>query len=117
MKAITQVFKDLMTPDDQEQSWYYWACNQMAHAFLGALVAVLFGSYWLISVLLVACIKEFFDLLKKFNRRAVIDSLNDILFWVCGAGIVADYQNKFVYIMIVLCLICFGVYNRVKGKK
>ena len=116
MKRITQVFKDLMTPDAQEQSWYGWATNQLSHAFLGAVVALFTGAYWFAAVVILAVTKEGFDLYKVFNSRALLDSLNDILFWVFGAGMVSggDYRYWFAVGLIVLFII--GVYFRT-GKK
>jgi len=116
MKRITQVFKDLMTPDDQAQSWYGWATNQMSHAFLGALIATFTGAYWLIVTIAFAVTKEGFDLYKAFSGPALMDSITDILFWVGGAGSVSggDYRYWFVFGLFVLLSV--GVYFRVKRK-
>ena len=116
MKRITQVFKDLMTPDDQGQSWYAWATNQMSHAFLGALIATFAGAYWLVTVLGVAMAKEGFDLYKVFNSRAIVDSITDVLFWVGGAGVVAGGDYRYWFVGGLFILFCVGVYFRT-GKK
>lgn len=114
MKRITQVFKDLMTPDDQSQSWYGWATNQLSHAFLGAVVALFAGAYWFVVVIALAAIKEAFDLFKVFNRRALLDSLVDISFWLLGAGIVVSEEYKLWIIGAFLLLISVGVYPRIR---
>ena len=116
MKRITKVFKDLMTPDDQSQSWYAWATNQMSHAFLGALIATFAGGYWLIAVLGFAIAKEASDLYKVFNSRAIVDSITDILFWVGGAGVVAGGDYRYWFAVGLFCLLVAGVYCRVKRK-
>ena len=114
MKRITQVFKDLMTPDAQDSSWYGWVTNQLSHAFLGAVVALFAGAYWFVAVLTLAITKEGFDLYKGFSSHALLDSLNDILFWVMGAGAVASDSYKYWFIFGLFVLICIGSYYRVK---
>lgn len=116
MKRITQVFKDLMTPDDQALDWYGWVTNQMSHAFLGALIATFTGAYWLIVTIAFAVTKEGFDLYKAFSGPALLDSLNDILFWVMGAGTVSGGQLKFWFVLGLFVLLCFGAYCKVKRK-
>lgn len=103
-----------MTPDDQAQSWYAWATNQMSHAFLGALIAVFAGTYWFIAVLALAVTKEGFDLYKAFSSHALLDSLNDILFWVFGAGAVASDDYRYWFIFGLFIILCIGAYYRVK---
>jgi hypothetical protein len=116
MKRITRIFKDLMTPDDQSQSWYAWATNQMSHAFLGALIAVFTGGYWLVATLIVAVIKEILDLSKSFRSKALSDSLSDILFWVCGAGIVAGGEYGYWFAFVLFIMLVIGIRSRVKKK-
>ena len=116
MKRITQVFKDLMVPDDQAQSWYGWATNQMSHAFLGVLIADFSGGYWLVATIIVAVIKEILDLSESFRSKALSDSLSDILFFVCGAGIISggDYSHWFTAVLFIRLLI--GIRSRAKKK-
>jgi len=116
VKRITQIFKDLMTPDDQAQSWYGWVTNQMSHAFLGAIIATFTGAYWFIVTIAFAVTKEGFDLYRALSGPALLDSLNDILFWVMGAGAVAGGQFKFWFVFGLFVLLCFGAYYRVKRK-
>lgn len=116
MKRITQVFKDLMTPDDQARSWYSWATNQMSHAFLGAVVAMFSGAYWLIATMALAITKEGFDLYKGFSGRALLDSFNDIVFWVMGAGSVSGGNYKYWFIFGLFVLLSVGICFRVKRK-
>lgn len=116
MKRITRIFKDLMTPDDQSQSWYGWATNQMSHAFLGALIAVFAGAYWFWAALGVAVLKEGFDLYKVFSGPAVVDSITDILFWVGGAGAVSGEDYRYWFVFGLFVLLSVGVYFRVKRK-
>lgn len=105
-----------MTPDDQAQSWYGWATNQMSHAFLGALIAVFAGTYWVVSVLLVAVTKESFDLYRFFSINAIIDSLNDILFWIAGAGVVGSPEYRYWFLAGFFILLSVGIYFRIKKK-
>lgn len=114
MKRITQVFKDLMTPDSQDQSWYAWATNQLSHAFLGAIIATFTGSYWLVVTIIFAVTKEGFDLYRAFSSKALLDSRNDILFWVLGAGTVAGGNYKYWCASVLFVLFCYGVYSRIK---
>jgi hypothetical protein len=116
MKRITEVFKYLMKPDAQEQSWYAWATNQMSHAFLGALIAVFAGAYWLITTLGVAVAKEGFDLYKLFTWPSLSDSLTDILFWVGGAGVVAGGDYRYWFVLGLFVLLAAGIYFRIKRK-
>lgn len=117
MKSITKVFKDLMTPDSQSGDWYSWATNQMAHAFLGACIAVFAGAYWLYITIVAASAKEVFDLMKVFNFGAVIDSLTDIFFWLSGAGIVSGGQYRIYFLILALVVLCVGIYFRLKSWK
>ncbi len=116
MKWTTRIFKDLMTPDDQAQSWYGWATNQMSHAFLGAFIAVFAGAYWLITTLGVAVAKEGFDLYRVFTWPSVVDSLTDILFWIGGAGVVAGGEYRYWFAFGLFVLLGIGVYFRAKKK-
>jgi hypothetical protein len=116
MKWTTKVFKELMTPDDQKQSWYAWVTNQMSHAFLGALIAVFAGAYWLITTLGVAIVKEGFDIYRVFSGPAIIDSITDILFWIGGAGVVAGGEYRYWFAAGLFVLLVVGVYFRVKRK-
>lgn len=116
MKRITKIFKDLMTPDDQSQSWYAWATNQMSHAFLGALIATFTGIYWFVVTIAFAVTKEGFDLSKAANSKALLDSLNDIFFWVLGAGSVSGGSYKYWFVVAFFIFLCIGVYYRVKRK-
>ncbi len=117
MKTITQVFKDIMTPDDQPLSWYGWATNQMAHAFLGSLVAVFAGAYWLAITVGLAVTKEGFDLYRSFNRQSIVDSMTDTLFWVTGAGVIGGGEYRLCFAIVFFALLTAGVYCRVKRNK
>lgn len=105
-----------MKPDDQAQSWYGWATNQMSHAFLGALIAVFAGVYWLWVTLGVAVAKEGFDLFRVFSSPALVDSLTDILFWVGGAGVVAGGEYRYWFVGGLVALLVVGIYFRAKKK-
>lgn len=117
MKWTTRVFKDIMTPDDQSKSWYGWASNQLSHAFFGAFIASFAGAYWLLFTLVIASIKEGFDLYKSFNRKTLIDSFADILFWIAGGGIIAGEEYKWVFVVGLVTLLISGMYIRVKENK
>lgn len=105
-----------MTPDDQPQSWYAWATNQMSHAFLGALIATFAGAYWLVLVLGAAILKEGLDLYRLFTWPSAVDSLTDILFWVGGAGVVAGGEYRYYFAFGLFVLLCVGIYFRAKKK-
>lgn len=105
-----------MTPDDQAQSWYGWTTNQMSHAFLGAIIATFTGAYWLVVTIAFAVTKEGFDLSKSVNTHALLDSLNDILFWVLGAGSVSGGDYRYWFVFGLFSLLSVGVYFRVKRK-
>lgn len=111
MKRITQVFKDLMTPDDQSGDWYSWATNQLSHAFLGAVVSVMVGAWGLAVVLFIAVAKEVFDIIKGAKW---LDSIFDIAFWFLGA--ISASSNMTLSISGIVCLIILlyvGIYKRI----
>lgn len=114
MKKVTKVFKDLMTPDDQSESWYGWATNQMSHAFLGALIAIFAGTYWLFVTMIFAVTKEGFDLYRAFNVQAFIDSITDILFWIGGSGVVSGGEYRYLFALGLFVLLSVGIYYRIK---
>lgn len=112
MKKVTKVFKDLMTPDDQAQSWYGWVTNQMSHAFLGALIASILGLWGILVALLLAIVKELSDFAKAAK---LLDSLMDIAFWVLGSATVAFSEHK-AMLMLTLLVIAFLLYLGIRPR-
>ena len=111
MKRITRVFKDLMTPDDQAQSWYGWATNQMSHAFLGAIISAIIGIWGVAVVAVIAIAKEGFDI---FKGAKFIDSALDVAFWLLGAFAVStEHLSWMLFGLIGLAIIlAIGIRDR-----
>ena len=111
MKRITKVFKDLMTPDDQQESWYAWATNQMSHAFLGAIVAAILGVWGVLVALILGVIKEASDLTKAAK---LLDSVMDVAFWTSGAASVAFSEYIYLVLIALAVLLYYGIRPRIK---
>jgi hypothetical protein len=111
VKRITQVFKDLMTPDDQAQSWYGWATNQMSHAFLGAVISAIVGVWGILVVVAIAVIKEGFDVIKGAK---LLDALLDVAFWVLGAVAThSGYVWAIPAAIVLAVILTLGVRKRI----
>lgn len=100
-----------MTPDDQSESWYGWATNQMSHAFLGAIVAAILGVWGVLVALILGVMKEASDLMKASK---LIDSILDVAFWVLGAASVAFSEYIYVVLIALAALLYYGVRPRIK---
>jgi hypothetical protein len=111
MKRVTQVFKDLMTPDDQQESWYGWATNQMSHAFLGAIVAAILGVWGVLVALILGVIKEASDLTKAAK---LLDSVMDVTFWTLGAASVTFSEYIYLVLIALAVLLYYGIRPRIK---
>jgi hypothetical protein len=108
---IKLILAELGKPDDQGNDWYGWASNQLAHAFIGVILAIHFG--WIVAIS-TACLKEIFDIFKK--PLSVIDSMTDIAFWSMGAWLVYAEDMVLVTIFIIFGLVC-GVIPRLRKLK
>lgn len=95
MSILSVILTELGRGDDQGNDWYGWATNQMGHALIGLVIAVV-GLTWLAddalgAVLLsigLALAKEAADLISgPVTWRAVRDGLRDLAFWSTGAAL------------------------------
>lgn len=113
MKIFTSIAQELRTPDDQGKDWYGWASNQLSHALFGVIIALHLPGGAIEVALIVALLKECFDLVQNFTRRAVVDSLVDATFWVIGAWLIVAEDKTLATIILAFALIC-GVIPRVR---
>jgi len=116
MSMIRRILSELRTPDDQGRDWYGWATNQLAHAFLGALVAYAFPAAAIQMTLIVAVAKETVDILRKpISRVALLDSAFDVCFWAIGSAIAITGGDIVCVIIMAFALVC-GIIPRMRAK-
>lgn len=113
MKILQSIAKELRTPDDQGKDWYGWASNQLSHALFGVIIALHLPGGAIEVALIVALLKECFDLMQNFSRRGAIDSLVDTAFWVIGAWLIVAEDKMLATIILAFALVC-GVVPRVR---
>jgi hypothetical protein len=110
---IKTIKAELSAPDDQGNDWYKWCLVQGGHAMLGVLLALLLGWHGVIVAAMLAVLKEAFDLLKKHDEKAVLDSLQDASFWVIGAWLITAADKRLAIIIFLMALAC-GVIPRIR---
>lgn len=105
MKLFSTIFSELTIPDDQRGKWYLWSGNQGFHALLGVILGVFFPEAGVQVAVIVALLKEYFDLMQNFSRKAVLDSATDVAFWGVGAWIVCSSTPALPVFILGLMLI------------
>ena len=120
MSMIRRIISELRTPDDQGRDWYGWCSNQMAHAFLGTLVAYAATAplNGVAMALICGALKETLDLMQRplalLSRASLVDSLADVSFWCFGAWIAVTQGDPVAVIMMAFALVC-GVIPRLRA--
>lgn len=114
MNLLNGILTELDTPDDQGRDWYGWASNQCAHAFLGAVVGVLFVSHSVLVAGAIATLKELTDIIRVPSARTLRDSVQDIAFWLLGAWVVSAGENLPVAIILTAFALICGVIPRAR---
>lgn len=113
MNILAVIATELRVPDDQGRDWYGWASNQLAHAFLGVCLAVIFPWMGVTMAAIVGTLKELGDIIRAPQWRTVVDSLQDVLFWVLGAWVVVGPDHG-LPIMLTFMAIIMGVIPRAR---
>ena len=114
MSYLGQVISDLATPSDQLRDWYDWATGQCGHVLLGAICALYFHEHAVLIALIIGGLKEVTDLLRRFDARALLDSVFDLSFWCIGAWVFSSSDHILPMIIMLMALTC-GIIPRVRA--
>lgn len=114
MSLFSRIVQSLDTPDDQGNDWYGWACNQMAHALLGVIVALFFPVAALQVAAIIALLKECTDIIKVPTARTFRDSAADIAFWLIGAWMASPGIDVAVPVWILFAALICGIIPRAR---
>lgn len=125
LQKLRVVLAKLGSPGAQKKDWFAWASGQLAHSFMGVVVAggLLFAvsPLWafVIPALSYAMLKELPDFLKEPTWATARDCVQDSLFVAAGAALavaIAGQHDRLFFVIIAAMLagLFIGVHQRIK---